>query len=66
MYAIRSYYAEHADQPAFEDLAETLLILMQQHNIKEESILYPMCEQLIGEDPDVRAGVSALGKATAW
>jgi len=58
--------AEHADQPAFEDLAETLLILMQQHNIKEESILYPMCEQLIGEDPDVRAGVSALGKATAW
>lgn len=25
--------------------AETLLILMQQHNMKEENILYPMCEQ---------------------
>ncbi|MBW7861864.1 MAG: hemerythrin domain-containing protein [Rhodocyclaceae bacterium] len=24
--------------------AETLLILMQQHNMKEENILYPMCD----------------------
>lgn len=24
---------------------ETLLILMQQHNFKEENILYPMCDQ---------------------
>ena len=28
--------------------AETLLILMQQHNIKEEQILYPMCDQFLG------------------
>jgi len=28
--------------------AETLLILMQQHNIKEEQILYPMCDQILG------------------
>jgi DUF438 domain-containing protein len=26
-------------------LAETLLIMMQQHNMKEENILYPMCDQ---------------------
>jgi len=26
-------------------VAETLLIMMQQHNMKEENVLYPMCEQ---------------------
>jgi hemerythrin-like domain-containing protein len=25
--------------------AETLLIMMQQHNMKEEGVLYPMCDQ---------------------
>lgn len=29
---------------------ETLLILMQQHNIKEEQILYPMCDRVLGKD----------------
>lgn len=34
--------------------AETLLIMMQQHNMKEENILYPMCDQhLPGELPAV-------------
>ena len=28
--------------------AETLLILTQQHNIKEEQILYPMCDEILG------------------
>ncbi|TRZ68118.1 MAG: hemerythrin domain-containing protein, partial [Rhodocyclaceae bacterium] len=28
-------------------VAETLLILMQQHNMKEENILYPMCDQAL-------------------
>ena len=28
--------------------AETLLILMQQHNIKEEQMLYPMCDRFLG------------------
>lgn len=35
----------------FEDYlgqAETLLILTQQHNIKEEQILYPMCDDILG------------------
>jgi hemerythrin-like domain-containing protein len=26
-------------------IADTLLIMMQQHNMKEENILYPMCDQ---------------------
>lgn len=33
------------DGDAFSGGAETLLILMQQHNMKEENILYPMCDQ---------------------
>src|SRR5574343_2110911 len=29
----------------FLGVSETLLIMMQQHNMKEENILYPMCDQ---------------------
>ena len=32
------------DSDTFGGAAETLLILMQQHNMKEETILYPMCD----------------------
>ena len=32
--------------------AETLLILMQQHNMKEEQIVYPMADQLLSQDCD--------------
>ncbi len=32
--------------------AETLLILMQQHNMKEENILYPMCDQALGAEAE--------------
>ena len=34
----------------FLDTTETLLILMQQHNIKEEGILYPMSDQHLGAE----------------
>lgn len=30
--------------------ADTLLILMQQHNLKEENVLYPMCDQHLDDD----------------
>ncbi|MDX9995024.1 MAG: hemerythrin domain-containing protein [Rhodocyclaceae bacterium] len=33
------------DAAGFAGAAETLLILMQQHNMKEENILYPMCDR---------------------
>ena len=37
-------------------LADTLLIMMQQHNMKEENILYPMCDQhLAAETPALLA-----------
>lgn len=35
------------DQDTFAGLAETLLVLMQQHNLKEEQILYPMCDRVL-------------------
>ena len=39
---------ESRDGDAFGGAAETLLILMQQHNMKEENILYPMCDNALG------------------
>ena len=36
------------DTDTFGGAAETLLILMQQHNMKEENILYPMCDNALG------------------
>ena len=42
---------ERQDADDYAGEAETLLILMQQHNMKEENILYPMCDaQLSGEN----------------
>ena len=35
------------DGETFSGAAETLLILMQQHNMKEENILYPMCDNAL-------------------
>ncbi len=39
---------------AFAGAAETLLVFMQQHNMKEENILYPMCDRsLAGQAADL-------------
>lgn len=53
------------DGRAFSGAAETLLVLMQQHNMKEENILYPMCDRAlvsgnlhIGEELQARAASS--------
>ena len=40
--AAESLAAKDAD--GYSGNAETLLIMMQQHNMKEENILYPMCD----------------------
>jgi hemerythrin-like domain-containing protein len=37
------------ERDRFLGLAETLLWLMRQHNMKEENMLYPMCDQALGE-----------------
>lgn len=43
---------EAQDGEAYAGVAETLLILMQQHNMKEENILYPMCDQALGAEAE--------------
>ena len=40
--------AKH-DTDAYLGLAETLLMLMRQHNLKEEQILYPMADQALAD-----------------
>ena len=40
------------DGDGYAGAAETLLILMQQHNMKEENILYPMCDQALGAEAE--------------
>lgn len=38
---------ERRDVAEFLGLSETLLVLMQQHNMKEEQMLYPLCDRLL-------------------
>lgn len=36
------------DVDTYLGVSETLLVMMQQHNVKEEQILYPMTDQALG------------------
>ena len=38
------------NQDGYLGLSETLNMLMQQHNLKEENMLYPMSDQVLGGD----------------
>ena len=60
--AMESAIAAH-DAEEYSGDAETLLIMTQQHNMKEENILYPMCDQHLSGD----AGhlLAQLGQALA-
>jgi hemerythrin-like domain-containing protein len=49
--AYQSLLAKDADDYAGN--TETLLIMMQQHNMKEEHVLYPMCDQHLADLADV-------------
>ncbi|WDE03371.1 hemerythrin domain-containing protein [Thalassomonas viridans] len=40
---------EAGDQEVYLGLSETLMVLMQQHNMKEEMMLYPMSQQHISD-----------------
>lgn len=53
------------DGQQFLGLSETLLMLMRQHNLKEENILYPMLDQaLAGEEETLLAGMDAESPAS--
>lgn len=41
--------AADANPTAFRDAFETLLFFMQQHNLKEEQVLYPLCDQILAD-----------------
>lgn len=43
---------EAKDKDKFFGSSETLMILMQQHNMKEEQMLYTMIQQHLGDDAD--------------
>ena len=55
---LRAALASH-DLDEFGGEAETLLIMMQQHNMKEENILYPMCDMRLGAERDTVVDVLA-------
>lgn len=48
--ALESLAAEDADD--YSGNADTLLIMMQQHNMKEENVLYPMCDDHLLDQAD--------------
>ncbi|NEW60207.1 hemerythrin domain-containing protein, partial [Sulfurovum sp. bin170] len=41
---------ENRDTDAYLSLAESMMILLQQHNMKEEQMLYAMCDRVIPQD----------------
>ncbi|MCU0842505.1 MAG: hemerythrin domain-containing protein [Thiobacillaceae bacterium] len=43
---------ERHDSGAYLGQSETLLMLMRQHNLKEEQILYPMCDRALADQAD--------------
>ncbi len=43
---------ESGDKDKFFGLSETLMILLQQHNMKEEQMLYTMAQQHLSADSD--------------
>lgn len=40
------------DRDRYLGLSETLMMIMQQHNMKEERMLYPMTDQVFGGEAD--------------
>lgn len=66
--AMRKLLAQMADAIAqgqgehYLGLGETLLVLLQQHNIKEENVLYPMMDQMLAmEAIDMLADLKTAG-----
>jgi len=41
---------ENKDSDAYLSIAESMMILLQQHNMKEEQMLYAMCDRMIPQD----------------
>ena len=50
MFAQMRAAAEARDAARYLETSDTLLALLQVHNLKEESMMYPMLDQALGED----------------
>lgn len=46
----------HQDAQGYDGLSETLLIVMQQHNLKEEQILYPIADHFLASQREALLG----------
>jgi hemerythrin-like domain-containing protein len=51
---------EDQDKDAYFSLAESMMILLQQHNMKEEQMLYAMCDRTLS--PEVKESTLAKMK----
>lgn len=47
------------DGKRFLDLSDSLMVLMQQHNMKEEQVLYPMCDHVIDDREGLAGQIAA-------
>ena len=50
MFAQMRAAIEAQDAEQYLGVSQTLLALLQQHNMKEESMMYPMLDQALGDD----------------
>jgi len=53
---------ESQDRDSYLSLAESMMILLQQHNMKEEQMLYAMCDRVL--PPELRESTLEKMKAT--
>jgi len=56
---------EAKDKDTYLAVAEPLMILMQQHNMKEEQMLYAMCDRSI-PDPSKEDTISQMNQLKNW
>lgn len=54
---------ESQDKDAYLSLAESMMILLQQHNMKEEQMLYAMCDRIL--PPEVKESTLEKMKTTS-
>jgi hemerythrin-like domain-containing protein len=52
---------ENRDADAYLSMAESMMILLQQHNMKEEQMLYAMCDRMI--PPEQKESILVTMKA---
>ena len=50
LFADMAQAISESDKQRYLGLSETLMMIMQQHNMKEERMLYPMTDQALGPD----------------